>query len=221
MDTRADKPVIRNVRVGQGETIKLNDGPSPQEISCDDIAKLALAMHDHTYFFSLRRGLSIRFSRDLNGSGTQGLYITRESDEAASKLIVVIFEPRSKNDDNFLYEADLLMDGRKDYDPTINRGKCGFVACMAETRIDWNSDETVQWRSDIDRLSRSPNTLTGWIEADLEMLVRCGTRYCYQNAILTRSDLTRHVAAGLSLEDLKTRLKCTKCGTRGARVMAF
>lgn len=120
------------------------------------------------------------------------------------------------------------MDVGKDYEPSVNKGKHRFVAYSAAMQIDWNSDETLQWRSDINRLSRSPDTLTGWIEADLEMLVRCGNKYSpfgysslCESAILTKSDLTRHVAAGLSLEDLKTRLKCSKCGKRGARVMVF
>lgn len=118
--------------------------------------------------------------------------------------------------------ADLIMDKGKDYEPTVNRGKHRFVANSAAIQIDWNSDETQQWRSDIERLSRSPDTLSGWIEDDLEMLVRCGSGYfCRKPAILTKNDLKRYVAAGLSLEDLKTRLKCTKCGKRGARVTVF
>ncbi len=224
MDAYADKPIIRDMRVRQGETIKLpNDGPTMQEITCDDIARLALAMHDHSYFFSLCRGLSIRFSRDLNGSGTQGFYITKKSDETnPPHLIQVFFDYTYEKDGEFLYEADLIMDKGKDYEPTVNRGKHRFVANSAAIQIDWNSDETQQWRSDIERLSRSPDTLSGWIEDDLEMLVRCGSGYfCRKPAILTKNDLKRYVAAGLSLEDLKTRLKCTKCGKRGARVTVF
>lgn len=224
MDAHADKPIIPEVRVRQGETFKLPiDGPTPQEIRCDDIARLALAMHDHSYFFSLYRGLSIRFSRDLNGGGTQGLYITRKSDETNPiRLITVIFDYTYKKDGEFLYEADLIMDHGKDYEPTVNRGKHRFVASLAAIQIDWNSNETRQWRSDIKRLSNSPDTLSGWIENDLEMLVRCGSRGCWRKpAILTKDDLNRHVAAGLGLEDLKTRLKCSKCGKRGALVMVF
>lgn len=47
--------------------------------NCNDIARLALAMHGHSYFFSLRRHLNINFSRDLNGSGTQGLFIKKQN----------------------------------------------------------------------------------------------------------------------------------------------
>jgi len=223
MDAHADKPIIRDVHVRQGETIKLPiDGPTLQEITCDDIARLALAMHDHSYFFSLRRGLSIRFSRDLNGSGTQGLDIKKSDETNPPHLIQVLFDYTYEKDGEFLYKADLIMDRGKDYEPTVNKGEHRFVAKSATMQIDWNSDETLQWRSDIDRLSRSPETLTGWIEDDLEMLVICGSRFfCREPAILTKNDLKRHVAAGLSLEDLKARLKCSKCGKRGARIMVF
>ena len=224
MDARADKPIISHVQVRQGETVNLgHDGANPQEISCDDIAKFALAMHDHSYFFALRRGLSIRFSRDLNGSGTQGLYITKENNEADHlNIIQVIFKQKYNKDGEFLYEADLIMDRGKDYEPTVNKGKHQFVAQSAAIEIDWNSDETQQWRMDIERLSKSPETLSGWIEDDLEMLVRCDSGYfCRKPAILTKNDLKKYIAAGLSLDDLKARLKCSKCGQRRARITAF
>lgn len=224
MDEQADKPIIRNVHVRQGETVKLGaDGATPQEITCDDIARLALAMHDHSYFFSLRRGLSITFSRDLNGSGTQGIYITKKSDKTnPPKLFHVVFDEAYEKDGEFLYEADLIKDRGKDYEPTVNMGKHRFVAQSAALQIDWNSEEAQQWRLDIERLSRSPDTLTGWIADDLEMLVLCSDGYfCRTPAILTINDLKRHVAGGLSLEDLKARLKCSKCGKRARRVMVF
>jgi hypothetical protein len=47
----------------------MTSGNTRQEGGDDDIARLALAMHDNSYFFLFRRGLAIRFSRDFNGSG--------------------------------------------------------------------------------------------------------------------------------------------------------
>lgn len=190
---------------------------------CDDIANFALAIHHYSYFFSRRRNLGISFSRDINGSGVQLLEITRKSDEAyPPPLIAVFFRPTYAKDGQFLYEADLIMDQGKDYEPTVNRGKHRFVAESANIQIDWNSAETLQWRCDIDRLSKSPDTLTAWIDADLEMLVNCVDGFmCGGSAVLTRSDLTRHLATGLSLEDLKTKLTCSKCGKRQARVLVF
>jgi hypothetical protein len=188
--------------------------------NCNDIAKFALAMHAHSYFFSVRRHLNINFSRDLNGSGIQGLFIKKQSDEM--DLIQVIFDCAYSKDVDFLYEADLITDQRKDYEPTVNRGKHRFVAKRAELKIDWNSDEIHQWRSDIERLTRSHATLEDWIKNDSEMLVRCGSGFfCRKPAILTLKDLKRYVEMGITLEDLKTRLKCSKCGKRTANVTVF
>ena len=114
------------------------------------------------------------------------------------------------------------MDQGKDYEPTVNKGKHGFVADSVDMRFDWYIEGGPQWQSDIEQLSSLPNTLAGWIEADLAMFVKCGTGYlCDQSSVLTIGDLTRHAVAGLSLEGLKSRLKCTKCGKRGAHVIMF
>ncbi|WP_081674096.1 hypothetical protein [Novosphingobium lindaniclasticum] len=188
----------------------------------NEIARLALAMDEHSYFFSLRRGVKTRFSRDLNGSGTQGIYINRADDEFSSDyLISVVFQPSYGKDDEFLYEADLITDQRKDYEPTVNRGKHRFKAWRAYMEVDWNGDECRQWQADVVRLSRSADTLTGWIQADLEMIVRCGSRNCWHSAILSKTDLERHVAAGMTLEALTSQFKCSECNKREARISAF
>lgn len=215
-------PILRTFSVGPGESIKLIGEPTPGEIAFHDIAILGVGMHDHRYFFSLRRGLSMTFSRDLNGTGVQGLKITRINDELVPPLIYVIFQPQDNNDGDFLYESDLIMDRGKDHEPTVNLGKRPFIACRAETRGDLTIDEMVQWRSDIERLAKAPDTLTGWIEADLEMLVGCRDGFmCRHSTVLTRTALLCHADAGLSLEDLTSRLKCSKCGKREACIMAL
>lgn len=199
----------------------MTNGNTRQEVGCDDIARLALAMHDKSYFFLFRRDLAIRFHRDINGSGTQLLEITRENDQEAH-LIRVFFSTTRGDDDSFLYEADLIADQRMDYEPTINRGKHRFVAASAELQIDWGSEEVQQWRHDAERLSKLPDTLAGWVKADLEMLVRCGAGFrCDRKTIFTNNDLAAHVAANVSLEDLKARLICSKCGKRQPYVRVF
>jgi len=221
MGAHADKAIIQ---VRQGEIFKLpNDEHTFEEITCDDIAKFALAMYDHIHFFSLRRGLRMRFSRDLNGSGTQGLYITREADEEdPSPLVQVVFDRTYGENGEILYEADLIMDQRKDYEPTVNKGKHRFAACYATIRADWHSEEIMQYRSDIERLSKSPDTLRDWIEQALEMQVNCTSGYfCRKPVILNKNDLERFSIEGLTLEDLKARLKCSKCGKLGATVRVF
>ena len=187
-----------------------------------DIARLALAMHDHSHFFSIRRGLSFSFNRDLNGGGMQSLEIKKADKTNPQYLIQIYFDVPYANNRELLYEADLIMDRRKDYEPSVNKGKHWFAAESANMFIDWNGDEIRQWRSDVDRLSRTPETLSGWIESDLEMIVSCSSKFpCRRPAILDRNDLKQHVVVGLSLQDLKARFRCSKCGKREARVKAF
>lgn len=223
MDPRSDKPVTSGMRLREGEVIRLvDDQHAPQEISCNDIAKLALSLHDYSYYFTRRRNLKIRFSRDLNGSGVQGLYIDREGELSGhSHLIQVIFRPAYGKDSAFLYVDDLITDQGKDYEPTVNQGKHGFVAERADMQIEWNSGEARQWRADIDRISRSYDTLTAWKASGSEMMVKCGGYSCFRSAIITVSEISSYVASGLDLEDFKTRLRCAKCGKRGAHVMTF
>ena len=186
----------------------------------NEIARFALAMYDHGYFFSVRRDLSIYFVRDMNGGGMQGLFIKKRSDEKDS--IQVVFDYTYSNDDDFLYEADLWTDQQKDYEPTLNRGKHRFKAYRFELEISLDSDEIHQWQSDIERLTRTHETLDDWLKSDSEMLVRCASTYfCRKPVILTLNDLKQYVAMGVTLEDLKARLKCSKCGKRGARIAVF
>jgi len=184
------------------------------------IAKLALAMNDYSHFFSIRRHLNINFIRDLNGSGIQGLFIKRQSDE--ENLIQVIFDYTYNESETFLYEADLFMDQRKDYEPTLNKGKHKFILKKAEIKIDWEDDEMNLWRSDIKRLTRPHVTLEDWLANDSEMLVRCDSfLFCRKPVIFTSNDLRRYIAMGLTLDDLKKRLKCMKCGKHIASISAF
>ena len=216
------------VRMKFGERVRqeggrfiMTNGNTRQEGGDDDIARLALAMHDNSYFFLSRRGLAIRFCRDFNGSGDQLLEITRENGQKPH-LIRVYFTPTHRGDDSFLYEADLIKDHGKDYEPTINQGKHRFVARSAGLNIDWGSEEVQHWRYDVERLSKTPDTLAGWVEADLQMLVRCRQGYtCFHKTILTNSDLAAYVTANVSLEELKARLKCSKCGKRQPLVRVF
>lgn len=199
------------------------DKDTNKDVSHREIAKLALAMHDRSYFFQLRRGLRMNFSRDLNGSGVQGLFIHRESDAwNAEGLIEVYFDYTSDKNTQFLYEAELITDQRKDYEPSINRGMHRFISKRAKLRIEWDGDEIQQWRSDIERLNMSPKTLNDWIDNELEMSVRCSHPYfCREPAIFTKSDLQRYAEKGYTLDDLRTKFKCSKCGKRGARIQVF
>lgn len=211
--------------VNRGESIDLRraDGVQ-QKASCEDIARLALAMDDKGHFFLLRRSLQIRFSRDINGSGMQALDVSRKGERDDFKyLLRVHFEPVHRDGETFLYEADLFRDQGKDYEPTVNHGKHRFGAQSVWLQIDWSSDEVAQWHSDIQRLSTpAPDSLEGWLESDLEMLVKCKAGFiCGWEMVFTKDALARHFSTGTNLEDLKARLTCSKCGERNARILAI
>lgn len=225
MKDQADQLLMQKMIVNRGESIDLRSADGVQQkASCDDIARLALAMHEKGHFFLLRRSLQIRFSRDINGSGMQALDVSRTGERDDFKyLLRVHFEPVHRDSESFLYEADLIRDQGKDYEPTVNLGKHRFGAESVWLQIDWSSDEVAQWHSDIKRLSIiAPDSLEEWLESDLEMLVRCRAGFiCGWEAVFTREDLARHCNVGTSLEDLKARLTCSKCGERNARVLAL
>lgn len=217
MNSQAVKPAV--VRVKQGEPFRLDN---QQVITCDEIARLAVAMHERDYFFHFRRHLTVRFHRDINGGGTQLLEISRKDDKFFSTSLIRVFFYPVIGDGDFLYEADLITDQRKDYEPTVNRGKHRFAAIEADLHIDWFGAEVQQWRADVERLSEMPNTLAGWVEADLQMFVICsGVLFCDTRIVLSKSKLAGYAAAGLTLEGLKSRLTCSKCGKRGARTLVF
>ena len=214
MNTQAGAPSA--VRIKQGETFTLDN---QQVITCDDIARLALAMYDLSYFFHFKRHLALRFHRDINGGGTQQLEVLRKVGE--QRLIEVYFDPVI-GEGSYLYEADLITDQRKDYEPSVNRGKRRFAATRADLHIDWSDDQVQQWLADTVRLSETPDTLAGWVEADLQMFVVCsGVASCNTRVVLTQSKLAGYAAEGLTLEDLKSRLICSKCGKRPSRTLVF
>lgn len=105
----------------------------------------------------------------------------------------------------------------------MNLGKHRFGAQSVWVQIDWSSEEVTQWHSDIQRLSTpAPDNLEEWLKSDLEMLAKCMAGFiCGWETVLTKDDLARHSNAGTNLEDLKARLRRSKCGKRNARILAL
>jgi len=185
------------------------------------IARLALAMYEHGAFFSIHRNLTMTFCSDYNGGGNQYLDIQKKDvGPLPESLIKVYFTPTYSADD-FLYEADLFTDQSRDYLPVLNRGKRLFTAEVALLDIEWHSDEIQQWRSDVERLRITSDTLSYWTENNLDMRISCASHSCRPSSRLALSKLREYVSTGMTLEDLKARLTCTRCGKRGARVSVF
>jgi hypothetical protein len=225
MKEHAEAMLAQKLIVNRGESIDWRSAAgSHQQATCEDIARLALAMNDKEHFFSVRRSLEFRFIRDINGSGVQVLEISRKGAGDDSRyLFRVNFDLVHGDSESFLYEADLIRDQGKDYEPTVNLGKHRFAAQSVWLQIEWSSDEVAQWYSDIQRLSTAdPDSLEEWLESDREMLVRCRARFlCGWEKVFARDDLARHAEAGMSLEDLRSRWTCSKCGERNAKILAL
>jgi len=224
MILNSDLPMIRDLLARQKKTIRIwSDGSSIPGVSFEEIVKIALAMHEHSYFFLVRRNINVIFVRDVNGGGTQCLSVEIKNDSFKSHPIFsVFFKPVYGNDCEYHYEADLFTDQSRDYEPTINRGKHKFVAEVAELNIEWNTEIVHKWEKDIKRLSFLPDSLCEWIEKDLDMVVFCRLPYfCRAPKIILISDLKKYAAKGITLEDLKARFTCSKCGQRGAHIQVF
>lgn len=194
---------------------------SPPPFDLKHIARLALAMYEHGAFFSIHRNLAMTFCSDYNGGGNQYLYIEKKDlGPLPESLIKVYFKPTYSMDD-FLYEADLFTDQNRDYLPVINRGKHRFTAEVAMLNIEWYSEEIQQWRSDVERLRITSDTLSYWTENNLDMRISCASPSCRPFSRLALSKLREYLSTGMTLEALKARLTCTRCGKRGARISVF
>jgi len=193
-------------------------------VTCDDIARLAFAMHESHLFFIHRHGLKLDFCRDLNGGGTQRLTITPSGSGEVPNWTLEAFYTPIYSDDPWIYQADLLMDGRKDYDPVINRGKHGFCADSihirvppSETVADWFVANYLVWEKELGRVQLPYSTLRQWFESGFHMWVTCQDAFCHR-AVLSNDSLKQYADTGLTVEELSARMRCTQCGKRGARV---
>lgn len=214
MSERARGSSDPKIRLQRDETFKI-DGH--QDITCYDIGRLAWSMYEKSYFFSMRRGLKCFYSRDINGSGEQMLEITRSEND--QRVLRIIFDVSYREGESYIYEAELIKDQRKDYMPSVNHGKRSFLATRAEMYVDWNCEEVDQWRFDLDRLSVRPETLEGWVEAGLDMIVSCrSSRMCMHTVVLSPDDLAKHAVAGISVNEFQKRLVCSRCRKRTVRL---
>lgn len=185
------------------------------------IARLALAMYDHGAFFSIHRNLEITFSNDYNGGGNQYVHIQKKDAGPLPESLIKVYFKTTNSIDDFLYEADLFTDQNRDYLPVVNRGKHLFTAEVALLDIEWHSDEIQQWRSDVERLRITSDTLSYWTENNLDMRVSCTSLSCRPPSRLGLDKLKQYVSAGITLGDLKARFTCTRCGKREARISVF
>lgn len=81
----------------------------------------------------------------------------------------------------------------------------------------WFQHEVKRIQRILDDLDAATASLSNWANSDVNMKVFCSTIGCQANkspAIIPPSQLLTYSNAGLSLDNLKERLKCKFCGAR-------
>lgn len=189
-----------------------------KEISCQDFASLAWGMLSNSHSFLHRFSVQCSLNQDFNGSGMQKLEVCRvgvPSDEYP--ILSVLFEACWEV--GWIYEANLIMDGRKDYEPPINRGKHKF--CVRSARINvYNStgmlefvnDNYIPWEEQLYRCGLPHATLAEWASSRVDMLIKCSNPLCSSPyKVLPTMKLQEFFSSGLDLSMLRTRLTCSVC----------
>ncbi len=197
-------------------------------ISCRDLCSLSWNIYQNSIFFQINFSLYASYCRDLNGGGSQRIEIYSNKDRSDNDLEFTAFFSQYFEDD-WIYEADLFMDGRKDYHPTINRGKSKFGGVDARINkldpdeiLNWVNEGYLLWVDEISRISQPHSTLLEWVDSGLSMGVKCSTMYCRDEVkVIKNDDLKKFISYGATLEDLGKRLVCLKCGHRNPRIAPF
>jgi hypothetical protein len=103
-----------------------------------------------------------------------------------------------------------------------------FKICSAEiTRNEgdaeaWFKHELVRLKKLLDDLDQATANLRSWAESGLSMKVSCTTSFCrtddHRPWIISPDQLRLHLSKGLSLDDLKRKLRCKVCGGRCSNI---
>lgn len=229
------KKLMISARAHHGLIVKTNT--SRLELTCRSIAETAWNIQKHGIYFSYHHGIKTEFTSDLNGGGIQRLrildkpkfpgesFFERMSAEDAAGTDI-FYHSTSKDDDDYVYENDLFMDGAKDYHPTRNLGKHRFTGKSVHLRMTdptellaWVNDSYLPWTESLLRLSHPHSTLEEWVHSAFDMGVRCADFYCNkQIKIISVKMLEQYLLDGQSLENLKNRLVCSSCRKRSPRI---
>lgn len=198
------------------------------EITCRDLALTAWGISKNSAFFRHKFDIQSRYNNDFNGGGNQLVEIGRDLTYGKKDCtLTAVFS--SYGGGKSIYEADLIMDGRKDYHPTKNHGKHKFGANAVviyitdpEELLTWVNDSYLPWKNELSRLSKPHSSLLEWVEAGLNMGVKCADFFCANEVkVIQNNDLKKYMISGVTLRGLTERFVCSKCGKRSPRVMPF
>lgn len=217
-----------NLTTRLNQSVFLKGDTGSLEISCRDFASTAWNIYQNSTFFQHKHDIGTWYRDDTNGGGDQLLEIFRNGSHTRENVFFIVSFSVTDGDD-WVYEADLKMDGRKDYHPTVNHGKRKFggnsikiYASDSNELLSWINENYLSWVDELSRISRPHSTLSEWVDSGLDMGVRCSDFYCNNNLkVIPNSDLMEYLKFGLTMVQLMERLACSTCRKRHPRVSPF
>lgn len=211
--------------VGSGACLIFEGDAGGLKLTCHDLATTMWGIHKNIHSFKYAFNVHTSYSSDIDGGGRQMLSLYKGDARHIDKSDAwIIFSPSES--DNWLYEADLWEDVRKDYEPAVNKGRHKFSASEAminvadsEELLSWMNKSYIPWTQKLSRITRPHSTLPEWVNSGLDMGVMCLSWPCTNQAKVPTSELRDLMVSGATLESLLKRLTCSRCGKRKTRIL--
>lgn len=219
------------LRHENADEIALSVKGGVQLVCANDLAILAHRIYQNQFYFHRNHDVHTRYTQDFDGSGRQRIDISKEErprDYTSDWILRITFAQCYRDEESFIYEADLIEDTRTGYPyRSANRGLKKFKACHAFLNqppieaAEWITEQYILWRGELDRIENASKSLHSWASTGLDMAVRC--RSCVasaflgdkiQTSIFSSRDLNAYASSGLDLTAFASKLKCSACGKR-------
>lgn len=203
--------------------------PPIDGLSLSRFADVAIRVAKYNGYLRRTQRITLRKSTDYDGYPFEDFHeiLYNANDDYTTSdpqdlSINVVFQPTTGGD--FDYTA---IAGRN----TTTAYKRGRIVDAKETRFKvhsaqirrkeasadvWAQRELARLTEILDRLDQSTQSLRSWAEDGINMQVFCSTARCRwgDKAILSSEQLLIYANKGLSLDDLRKKLKCKKCGAQ-------
>lgn len=208
--------------------------PSIDGASLLEISDVIRRIRSYSIYFEKHFRIKFRKWEDYDGYPFEDFYgiyyISGEKfDFNRDENITVCFKDTHKEDYDYIAMA------ARDTTTAYKRGKRiqpQETKFKRERAIIWRKlDEPTVWvknevrrlKTIVDQLDEKTRTLSSWADSDLNMQVFCSTSLCRtysDTAIISNDKLRVYAGNGLTFEELKLKMKCTKCGTPASRFVA-
>lgn len=217
---------------GDGKT----QHPTIDELLLHNFTDIELRWDKYQYYLLRTQHMVLRKNSDYEGflfEDFYEIYYGAESafNHSADILISITFNSAYENDYDYDYVAMASRDtatayksgrGRK---PEETRFKISRAVIKHKDGkvVAWIKSELVRLKEILNGLYHATQNLGSWAESAIDMRVfftNLGCRSNFNPAILLSNQLLVHANNGLSLDDLKRKLKCKVCGARCSHVKA-